>query len=124
MPIGLGATTLWVRAIFSILLPPGRRIRIRAMISARRAGGPFVKDKAFWFVNYEGQRFITTLTNTSVVPTAEFKTGQFTAPDPNTGAPVPVDVSTPNSPDNVLGLPLDPTMQKILALIPIQTGLR
>ncbi len=86
------------------------------------AGGPFVKDKAFWFVNYEGQRFITTLTNTSVVPTAEFKTGQFTAPDPNTGAPVPVDVSTPNSPDNVLGLPLDPTMQKILALYPNPNG--
>jgi carboxypeptidase family protein/TonB-dependent receptor-like protein len=86
------------------------------------AGGPFVKDKAFWFVNYEGQRFITTLTNTSIVPTAQFKTGQFTSPDPNTGAPVPVDVSTPTSPDNALGLPLDPTMQKILAMYPNPNG--
>lgn len=88
------------------------------------AGGPFVKDKAFWFVNYEGQRFITTLTNTSVVPTAEFKTGQFTAPDPNTGAPVPVDVSTPNSPDNVLGFPSTPRCRRFWHFIPIQTGLR
>jgi hypothetical protein len=86
------------------------------------AGGPFVKDKAFWFANYEGQRFITTLTNTSIVPTPEFKTGEFTAPDPNTGNPVPVNVSTPTSPDNVLGLPLDPTMQKILALYPNPNG--
>ena len=86
------------------------------------AGGPFVKDKAFWFVNYEGQRFITTLTNTSVVPTPQFKTGQFTATDPSTGAAVPIDVSTPSSPDNALGLPLDPTIQKILALYPAPNG--
>ena len=36
------------------------------------AGGPIVKDKIFWFANYEGQRFITTLTNTSVVPFCYF----------------------------------------------------
>jgi Carboxypeptidase regulatory-like domain len=42
------------------------------------AGGPIVRDKTFWFVNYEGQRFDTTLTNHSVVPTAAFKTGTFT----------------------------------------------
>jgi Carboxypeptidase regulatory-like domain/TonB dependent receptor/TonB-dependent Receptor Plug Domain len=85
-------------------------------------GGPIVKDKAFWFLNYEGQRFITTLTNVSTVPTPQLKTGVFTAPDPVTGAPDPIDVSTPSSPDNVLGLPLDPTMQKILAYFPAPNG--
>jgi len=38
-------------------------------------GGPIRSDKTFWFANYEGQRFVTTLTNTSVVPTPEFKQG-------------------------------------------------
>jgi hypothetical protein len=85
-------------------------------------GGPILKDKAFWFVNYEGQRFITTLTNVSTVPTADYKTGIFTVPDPVTGLPDPVNVSTPTSPDNALGLPLDPTMQKILALFPNPNG--
>jgi Carboxypeptidase regulatory-like domain/TonB dependent receptor/TonB-dependent Receptor Plug Domain len=80
------------------------------------AGGPIKKDKAFWFGNYEGQRFITTLTNSSVVPTPEFKTGKFTVNGQ------PVDVSTPTSPDNALGLPLDPTMQKIFALFPNPNG--
>jgi Carboxypeptidase regulatory-like domain/TonB dependent receptor/TonB-dependent Receptor Plug Domain len=85
-------------------------------------GGPMIKDKAFWFLNYEGQRFVTTLTNASVVPTAALKTGKFTAPDPVTGAPDRIDVSTPKSPDNALGYPLDPTMQKILALFPNPNG--
>jgi Carboxypeptidase regulatory-like domain/TonB dependent receptor/TonB-dependent Receptor Plug Domain len=85
-------------------------------------GGPIIKDKAFWFLNYEGQRFITTLTNVSTVPTPQLKTGVFTAPDPTTGAPITVNVSTPSSPDNVLGLPLDPTMQKILSYFPAPNG--
>jgi hypothetical protein len=85
------------------------------------AGGHIIKDKAFWFVNYEGQRFITTLTNTSDVPTPEFKTGQFTVAYPGT-TPVPIDVSTPGSPDNALGLALDPTIQKILAMYPNPNG--
>jgi len=85
-------------------------------------GGPIIKDRAFWFVNYEGQRFITTLTNVSTVPTAAYKTGIFTVTDPVTGLPDPVNVSTPTSPDNALGYPLDPTMQKILALFPNPNG--
>ena len=80
------------------------------------AGGPLRRDKTFWFANYDFDRFSTTLTNTSVVPTQGFKTGSFTY------SGQPVDVSTPTSPNNVFGLPLDPTMQKVLALYPTPNG--
>lgn len=80
------------------------------------AGGPLQHNKTFWFANYDGERFSTTLTNTSTVPTQAFKTGSFTFDN------VPIDVSTPTSPFNIFGLPLDPTMQKILALYPAPNG--
>ncbi|MGB6471937.1 MAG: carboxypeptidase-like regulatory domain-containing protein, partial [Candidatus Acidiferrales bacterium] len=38
-------------------------------------GGPIKKDKTFFFINYQGDRFVTNLTNESTVPTAAFKTG-------------------------------------------------
>jgi hypothetical protein len=83
------------------------------------AGGPIVHDKSFWFANYEGERFSTTLTNTSTVPNANldsvYTTGVFTYQG------VPVDLSQ-SSPENYLGLPLDPTIQKILSLYPAPNG--
>jgi hypothetical protein len=83
------------------------------------AGGPLVHNNTFWFANYDGERFDTTLTNTSIVPTQGFKTGVFTVHDPTTGTPIPIDLS---SPENIFGLPLDPVMQKILALYPSPNG--
>src|SRR6266571_235337 len=94
------------------------------------AGGPIQRDKTFWFANYDGERFVTTLTNTAIVPTQAFKT-----PLPSTGEPVftitrdakgnplpsPVTIDL-SSPQNVNGLPLDPTIQKILALYPTPNG--
>jgi hypothetical protein len=84
-------------------------------------GGPIRKDKTFFFFNDEMDRFITTLTGTAVVPTAAFKTGifNFTYIDPNTlgSTTIPVDL-TPSSSTNIYGFPLDPTVQKILALYP------
>lgn len=80
------------------------------------AGGPIKKDKTFFFVNSEWQRFRTTLTNTSVVPTAAFKTGIFTFQG------FKVNLADPNSPNNAQGLPLDPTVQKLLGLLPDPNG--
>ena len=89
------------------------------------AGGPIKKDKTFWFGNYEGQRYVTSITNASTVPTAAFKTGIFTITQDARGnpiTPVNVDVSQPNSANNALGLPLDPNIKKILALYPTPNG--
>jgi Carboxypeptidase regulatory-like domain/TonB dependent receptor len=79
-------------------------------------GGPIVKDKTFFFVNSEWDRFRTTLTNQSVVPTAAFKTGIFDYNGQH------INLADPSSPNNALGLPLSPTMQKLFALYPNPNG--
>ncbi len=90
-------------------------------------GGPIVKGKTFFFLNYQGDRFVTNLTNTSVVPTDAFKTGVFTYTNPQTGASQSLDVTDPTNPNGnngtgaLTGVGLDPVMQKILTLYPSPT---
>jgi hypothetical protein len=76
-------------------------------------GGPIVKNRTFFFINNEYQRYRTTLTVGSVVPTAAFDSGLFTTPDGHQ-----VDLRTSTSPGNLTGLGLDPTIAKVLALLP------
>jgi hypothetical protein len=84
-------------------------------------GGPVVKNKVFFFFNYEGNRFATATTAVANVPDAAFKTGNFTYTDPNAG-PVNINVSTPGSANNQFGLALDPQTQKILNFYPAPNG--
>jgi hypothetical protein len=76
-------------------------------------GGPIIKNRTFFFINNEYQRFRTTLTEVSLVPTAAFKAGVFTAPDGTQ-----VDLRTPTSPGNMTGLSVNPTISKVLSLLP------
>jgi len=94
-------------------------------------GGPIVKNKTFFFVDSEWQRFRTTLTNKSTVPNAAFKgmlNGQpfnYTDYDPNDCGPNPapcslsIDAGGANS---TFGYTIDPLMQQILSLYPNPNG--
>ena len=58
-------------------------------------GGPLWKDRTFFFLNGEVQRFRTTRTANTTTPTAAFKTGKFTYIDPTDGSQTPVDLTNP-----------------------------
>ena len=76
-------------------------------------GGPIIKNRTFFFINNEYQRYRTTLTASSTVPTAAFDSGFFTTPDGQQ-----VDLRTAASPGNLTGMGLDPTIAKVLQLLP------
>jgi hypothetical protein len=85
-------------------------------------GGPIIKNKTFFFFNDEMDRFLTTLTDEAAVPTVSFLTGKFNytyVDDTPAQAQhtVPIDI-TPTGMNNALGLPFDPTMQKVFASYP------
>jgi len=82
-------------------------------------GGPIRKDKTFFFFNYQGDRFVTSLTNTATVPTAAFDSGIFNYTNPSNGATQnAINVTVPGALNNATGVGLDPTVQQILSHYP------
>ncbi len=103
-------------------------------------GGPIIKNKLFFFFDYEGTRIKQGVLRTSTVPLPNERTGDFspataaavgvkyptiydptTCKDPNTGAPAPFSGSNcqPFANNSVPQGSLDPSVQKLMALFPM-----
>jgi hypothetical protein len=80
-------------------------------------GGPVIKEKTFFFINYQGDRFITSLTNQSTVPTAAFESGIFTYTNPNGLATQALNV-TAGGANNGTTSGLDSTIQQVFRFYP------
>jgi hypothetical protein len=52
-------------------------------------GGPVRRDQTFFFTNYEGFRIRQSVTNTTLLPTAAERQGDFSGTNPATGQPFP-----------------------------------
>jgi carboxypeptidase family protein/TonB-dependent receptor-like protein len=79
-------------------------------------GGPIMKDKLFWFADYQGTRIRNPLTFVSSIPTLEERVGNFSAAgepiiyDPSTGLPFSGNIIPLNR--------IDPTSQAYANLYP------
>ncbi len=65
-------------------IPPFRQNQFGASF-----GGPIRRDRTFFFAQYEGFRIRQRLTNTTLLPTASEREGDFSGINPATGQPFP-----------------------------------
>jgi hypothetical protein len=77
-------------------------------------GGPIVKEKVYFFADYEGTRITRGVTRITQVPTADQRAGRFgstTIRDPLTGQPFPN--------NTIPASRIDPVTAAVLAMVPL-----
>jgi hypothetical protein len=86
-------------------------------------GGPIRPNHAFFFMNYEGLRILQSVTNTTLLPPAAIRQGDFSGINPQTGNPFPaiIDPSTgqPFPGNKIPPGQIDPVSRAILDRIPL-----
>ena len=85
--------------------------------------GRSVRNRTFFFTNYEGLRILQSVTNTTLLPTTAIRQGDFSGINPQTGKPFPaiIDPTTGQPfPENTIPASrIDPVSRAILARIPL-----
>jgi hypothetical protein len=92
--------------------PPNQATPFRENQFGAAVGGPIVRSKTFFFLNYDGQRIRDSLAHLFSVPTAAQRGGVFTTPivNPAGGALFP---------NGTINAPLDPAAVALLAKVPL-----
>jgi hypothetical protein len=86
-------------------------------------GGPVRRDRTFFFTNYEGFRVRQSVTNTTLLPPAALRRGDFSGTNPLTGRPFPalVDPGTgqPFQGNRIPASRIDPLSHAVLGRVPL-----
>ncbi len=86
-------------------------------------GGPARRDRTFFFTNYEGFRIRQSITNTTLLPTAAERQGDFSGINPATSQPFPAIINpatgAPFSGNHVPIADMSSVSRALLALVPL-----
>ena len=99
-------------------IPPFRQNQFGASL-----GGPLRRNRTFFFSNYEGLRIHQSITNTTLLPPAELRQGDFRGINPLTGQPFPPLINPqtgqPFDGNIIPASQISPLSRAVLKLIPL-----
>jgi hypothetical protein len=99
-------------------IPPFRQNQFGASL-----GGPLKRNRTFFFANYEGLRIHQSITNTTLLPSAELRQGNFSGINPLTGLPFPAiinpETGEPFENNVIPESAIDPLSRAVLDRVPL-----